>query len=117
MVPSVLHPCPEGYGNRSDADRGHVRDCHVEPSIAIRVVPCELNSALYCAQYGCRFPPPRRRTAPGQYSAFRPVATTASDQAVLCFRDEKRRSVATRLRPKSFRTPANGVLGLAEAEE
>ncbi len=38
-------------------------------------------------------------------------------QAVLRFRDEKGRLVAVRLRPQQFRTLANGVLGLAEAEE
>ena len=36
-------------------------------------------------------------------------------QAVLRFRDEKGRLVAVRLRPRPFRTLANGVLGLAEA--
>ena len=38
-------------------------------------------------------------------------------QAVLRFRDERNRIVAVRLRPRQFRTLANGVLGLAEAEE
>ena len=40
-----------------------------------------------------------------------------TDQAVLRFRDERGRLVALRLRPRQFRTLANGVLGLAEAVE
>ena len=41
----------------------------------------------------------------------------STGQAVLRFHDEKGRLVAVRLRPQQFRTLANGVLGLAEAEE
>ena len=41
----------------------------------------------------------------------------ATGQAILRFRDEKGRLVAVTLRPQPFRTLANGVLGVAEAEE
>ncbi len=41
----------------------------------------------------------------------------ATGQAVPRFRDERGRIVAVRLRPRQFRTLANGVLGLAEALE
>ncbi len=41
----------------------------------------------------------------------------STSQAVLRFRDEQGRWVAIRLWPRQFRTLANGVLGLAEAEE
>jgi hypothetical protein len=37
--------------------------------------------------------------------------------AVLRFRDTKGSLVAVRLRPGQFRTPANGMLGLAEARK
>jgi hypothetical protein len=36
---------------------------------------------------------------------------------LLRFRDDRDRIVALRLRPRQFRTLANGVLGLAEAME
>ena len=39
----------------------------------------------------------------------------STGQIVLRFRDERSRIVAVRLRPRQFRTLANGVLGLAEA--
>ena len=38
-------------------------------------------------------------------------------EAVLRFRDTKGSLVALRLRPRQFRTLANGVMGLAEARE
>ena len=41
----------------------------------------------------------------------------STGRAVLRFRDERGRIVAVRLRSRQFRTLANGVLGLAEAEE
>ena len=41
----------------------------------------------------------------------------STGQVVLRFRDERGRIVAVRLRPQQFRTLANGVLGLAEAQE
>ena len=118
MVPSVLHPCPEGYGNRSesDRDRGPIRDRHRRALNNDRVVPCELNRALYCAQYGCRFP--RRVVVPHRGNTQHSVGRDRSTgQAILRFRDEKGRLVAVRLWPKQFRTLANGVLGLAKAEE
>ena len=39
----------------------------------------------------------------------------ASGKVHLRFRDEQRRIVAVRMRPRQFRTLANGVLGLVEA--
>ena len=41
----------------------------------------------------------------------------SGDQVVLRFKDDRDRIVALRLRPRQFRTLANGVLGLAEAME
>ena len=38
-------------------------------------------------------------------------------EAILRFRETKGSLVALRLRPRQFRTLANGVLGLAEARE
>jgi hypothetical protein len=38
-------------------------------------------------------------------------------EAILRFKDTKGSLVAVRLRPGQFRTPANGVLGLAEARD
>jgi hypothetical protein len=64
---------------------------------------------------------PTRRKPAGLLVAVARVISVGqdrqTDEAILRFRDTKGKLVAVRLRPRQFRTLANGVLGLAEARD